>query len=491
MCSAEMKGRGERVNIVFAASEATPFIKTGGLADVIGSLPQALRQLGAEVRVILPKYADIPDYWKEQMRTVSEFTVNIGWRNQYCGLQQLVHEGRVYYFIDNEYYFRRSGIYGYGDDAERFVYFSRAVAAALPQLDVVPDIVHCHDWQTALVPFCMKVHHRDQPFYEGIGTVFTIHNLQYQGRFSKEWLQDLIGIGDEYFSPDGLEFYGDGSCMKAGLLYADLLTTVSQTYAEEIQTPTFGEQLDGVLRQRAEHLYGIVNGIDNGSFDPMKDPALYVSFRNSQTRKAMNKLELQQELGLPARTDIPMIGLVSRLVEQKGMDLIECVLDSILQLDLQLVILGTGDWHYEQMFRDAAARYPDKLSANILFDDTLSRKIYAASDLFLMPSRFEPCGLGQLIALRYRSVPLVRETGGLKDTVEPYNEFTGEGTGFSFTNFNAHDMLHTVERAVSFYSKQPEHWGQIVKNISKTDFGWGHSAKSYRELYGSLMLQKV
>ncbi|WP_010273702.1 glycogen synthase GlgA [Paenibacillus senegalensis] len=479
------------MNIVFAASESTPFIKTGGLADVVGSLPHALRSLGSEVCVILPKYEDIPENWKARMERITEFTISIGWRNQYCGLQRVEVNGLVYYFIDNEFYFRRKGIYGYGDDAERFVFFSRAVAASLPHLDMQPDVVHCHDWQTALVPFCIKVHHQGQPFYEKIRTVFTIHNLQYQGRFSKEWLQDLIGVGDDFFALDGLEFYGDGSCMKAGLFYADLLTTVSKTYAEEIQTPAYGEQLDGVLRHRSNVLHGIVNGIDNDSYDPMKDEALYVPYRNSQAKKQMNKVKLQQELGLPERVDVPMIGMVSRLVEQKGLDLIECVLDEILRLDIQWVVLGTGDWRYEQLFRDAASCYPEKLAALIQFDDAMSRKIYAASDLFLMPSRFEPCGLGQLIALRYRSAPIVRETGGLKDTVQAYNEFTGMGTGFSFANFNAHDMLYTIERAVSFYHERPELWSRLLKNISKTDYDWGQSAKKYLELYQSLQLQTV
>ncbi|GIP37387.1 glycogen synthase [Paenibacillus sp. J31TS4] len=477
------------MKILFAASEAVPFVKTGGLADVIGSLPQALKELGHDVRVILPKYEDIPESYRDGMTLLDSFTVPVGWRNQYCGVEQLELEGVVYYFIDNEFYFRRKGIYGYGDDAERFVFFSRAVADAIPRLGFLPDIVHCNDWQTGLVPFCLKVHHGHQEEYARIRTVFTIHNLKYQGRFNRGLLQDLLGVGDEYFTADKLEFYGDGSCMKGGLVYSDAVTTVSPTYAEEIRTRAFGEGLDGMLRARGDDLLGILNGIDAADYDPMKDPNLAVPYRNSMAKKRLNKSRLQEEVGLPVREDVPLIGIVSRLVEQKGFDLIACVLDDILRLDVQLVVLGTGDRTYEELFRDAAGRYPDKLSANIRFHEPLSRRIYAGSDLFLMPSLFEPCGLGQLIALRYKAAPIVRETGGLKDTVQAFDELTGQGNGFSFANYNAHDMLYTIERAVKLY-QDPKLWATLADNMGRKDFSWRRSAQQYASMYGKLLAER-
>lgn len=475
------------MNILFAASEAVPFVKSGGLADVIGSLPAALKRLGADVRIILPKYEDIPEAFKARMETVKTLTVAVGWRNQYCGIQELIADGIHCYFIDNEFYFRRKGLYGYGDDAERYVFFSRAVLEALPHLSFVPDIVHCHDWQTGLIPYLLATRYGGHPFYGRIRTMFTIHNLRYQGQFARDVMKDLLGVGDEEFAPDrGIEFYGGGNCMKGGIAFADRVTTVSKTYADEIQTAYYGESLDGLLRKRSNELVGIVNGIDNGTFDPMNDPNLVEPFRNSLTKKRKNKTALQEALGLPIDASIPMIGIVSRLVEQKGFDLVQCVLDEILQENVQLVVLGTGEWKYEHLFQDAAYWHQDKVSAHITFNDSFSRKIYAASDLFLMPSKFEPCGLGQLIALRYRSVPIVRETGGLKDTVQPYNEVTGEGTGFTFAHYNAHDMLYTIRRALSFYADEDE-WKRIVKNIAKTDFGWEQSAKQYMGLYKQLL----
>jgi starch synthase len=478
------------MNVLFAASEAVPLVKSGGLADVIGSLPQALQKQGADVRIILPKYADIPQHYKDKMETVKTFNVYVGWRNQYCGLQELDIDGIHYYFIDNEFYFGRSGLYGYGDDAERFIFFCRAVSEALPHLNFKPDIIHCHDWQTALIPFMLKAHYAHIPYYDDFKTMFTIHNLMYQGRFNREWMMELLSVGDSYFTPEGLEFHGDGNCLKGALVYADLITTVSKTYAEEIQTPTFGENLDGVLRSRSSDLFGIVNGLDNEAYDPMNDSALPVKYRNAIGKKRVNKMRFQESVGLPVGSDIPMIGLVSRLVEQKGLDLIAHILDELLEMDVQLAVLGTGDWHYEQLFKDAARRHPDKVSANIMFDDGLARNIYASSDLFLMPSKFEPCGLGQLIALRYRSIPIVRETGGLKDTVQPYNEFTGEGTGFTFMNYNAHELLFTIQRAVHYYHSGPEVWTNLVYNISKVDFGWNQSAKQYMFLYDHLLAKQ-
>lgn len=474
------------MNVLFAASEAVPFVKSGGLADVIGSLPRALQASGVEVRIILPKYEEIPAAIRERMTPVKEFGVYVGWRHQYCGLQELAMDGIHYYFIDNEFYFKRQGIYGYGDDAERFVFFSRAICEAIPYMGFEPDVIHCHDWQTGLVPFILKAHYHHIEAYRRYRTVFTIHNLKYQGRFSRELLQDLLGVGDSYFHKEGLEFYGDGSCMKGALVYSDLITTVSETYAEEIKTPYFGEGMDGILRSRSADLIGIVNGLDNDFYDPMKDPDIAVNYRNSLSKKRQNKTAFQEEFGLPVRPEVPVIGLVSRLVEQKGLDLIEHILEELLQEDIQFLLLGTGEWKYEQLFKDAAERYPDKVSAHIRFQESLAHKIYAASDLFLMPSQFEPCGLGQLIAFRYRTVPVVRETGGLKDTVIPYNEITGEGTGFSFANYNAHELLFTLKRALEIYA-QPEKWTRIIGNISKTDFGWGQAAKQYKQLYSRLL----
>ncbi|GAB2718278.1 glycogen synthase GlgA [Paenibacillus thermoaerophilus] len=473
------------MKVLFAASEAAPFAKTGGLGDVVGALPKELRKLGVDARVILPKYGLIAEEWTSRMETLRTWEVSVGWRNQYCGIQTLEHDGVPVYFIDNEYYFKRGGLYGYGDEAERFAFFSRAVVEALAHLDFGPDIVHAHDWQTALVPVLLNAHYRPYAPFRRVRTVFTIHNLKYQGVFSREVLQDVTGLGDDYMTPDRLEYYGAANCMKGGLLEADILTTVSPTYAEEIQRH-FGEGLDGVLRARSGALHGIVNGIDTDSYDPMTDPQLVSKFRSSLTAKRRNKTALQAELGLPLREDVPMIAIVSRLVEQKGLDLIGFVLEELLAENIQLVVLGTGEGRYEEMFRSAAARHPEKVSANIVFDDGLARRIYAASDLFLMPSLFEPCGIGQLLAFRYRSVPIVRETGGLKDTVQAYDPTKGEGTGFTFQSYNAHDMLHAVRRALSCYGRS-EQWNKIAANIAKVDVGWSRSAKQYVKLYRKLL----
>lgn len=476
------------MNILFAASEAVPFVKSGGLADVIGSLPVALTRGNADVRVILPKYEEIPEEFKEKLETIATFSVWVGWRNQYVGIQHLEWNGIHWYFIDNEYYFRRRGLYGYDDDPERFAFFSIAVLEALPRLDFKPDIIHSHDWQTGLIPYLIRTRFSWDKYYHSIKTVFSIHNLRYQGRFSKELFKDILGVGDNEFIPghDGLEFYGDGNCVKAAISFADKITTVSKTYAEEIQTSYFGEHLDGLLRWRSGDLTGIVNGIDNDLFDPMKDTNLVENYRNSLSKKRKNKTALQEELGLPVDETIPVIGIVSRLVEQKGIDLIKHVLDDIVAERVQLVVIGTGLWDYEQLFRFVAWKYPDKISANILFDEPLSRRIYAGSDFFLMPSRFEPCGLGQLIALRYRTVPIVRETGGLKDTVQPFNEYTDEGTGFTFANYNAHELLFTIQRALRVY-ENADKWEAIIRNISKVDYGWDQSAKQYLHLYKQLV----
>lgn len=472
------------MKVLFVASEAVPFIKTGGLADVIGSLPQALQEQGIEVRIILPKYGDIPEHYKQLMTTKHILTVHVGYRKQYCGIQELQVDGVHYYFIDNEFYYRRKGLYGYGDDAERYAYFCRAVMEALPYLDFTPDWIHCHDWQTGLIPFMLKTQYGYRTEYKDYKTMFTIHNLKYQGSFSRELLKDIVGARDEDFTDEGIGYYDGGSCLKAGLVYSDIITTVSKTYAEEIQTWEYGEKLEGLLKKRSHVLFGIVNGIDNISYDPMNDVHIAYPYRDSLVKKRKNKLDMQASLGLTVDENIPMIGIVSRLVQQKGFDLIEDTIHAILEMGVQIVVLGTGDWNYEQLFRNAAAQYPKQVSSHISFYDPFARKIYAASDMFLMPSLFEPCGLGQLIALRYRSVPIVRETGGLKDTVQAYNEYTGKGNGFTFTHYFASDMLHTIRRAVTFYH-QEEEWKRIIRNISKVDYGWDASAAQYIELYKS------
>ena len=475
------------MKVLFVASECSPFAKTGGLGDVIGSLPAELARLGADVRVLMPKYASIAGHYRERMELVSNCEVPVGWRRQYCGLERLVEDGITYYFIDNEYYFKRPKLYGYYDEAERFAFFNHAALAALKLADFRADVLHCHDWQSGMVPLLLHAHWRHDPFYRDMRTVFTIHNLKYQGIFPRSILGDLLNLGDEYFTIDGVEYYGNVNFMKAALNFSDFLTTVSPSYAEEIQYPYYGEGLDGLLRKRKDRLRGIVNGIDMESYNPADDPHLFARYEGfDPERKRENKLGLQRMLGLPQRGDAPMIGIVTRLVEQKGIDLIAHVLEDILRMDVQLVVLGTGEYRYEELFRNAAWRHPDKLAACITFDDGLARKIYAASDLYLMPSKFEPCGISQLIALRYGAAPIVRETGGLRDTVLSYNEFTGEGNGFSFTNYNAHDMLYTIGRAVRFF-REPEHWRRIGRNIGNSRYGWQESAKQYMEIYEMLL----
>ncbi len=472
------------MNILFVGSEAVPFAKTGGLGDVIGALPKPLKALGCDIRVILPKYEDIPEVFKLEMEQnqTTEWTMQLGWRNQYCGIQQLVMDGITYYFVDNEFYFKRSGLYGYGDEVERYAFFSRAVLEAIPLIGWKPDVIHCHDWQAGLIPYMLKSKYLHNPYYASIRSVFTIHNLMYQGIFSEDMLRDLIGISIGDYSVRELELHGGSSCLKGGVAFADRVTTVSKTYAEEIQTGEYGENLDGLLRWRREDLIGIVNGIDNAIFDPMNDRAVAIPYRNSLTKKTANKLALQRELALPESAEIPMIAIVTRLVEQKGIDLIAAVLDELLMENIQLVVLGTGEKQYEHLFGHAEYQNRDKVRACLRFDDGLARRMYASSDFFLMPSRFEPCGIGQLLAMRYRSIPIVRETGGLKDTVQPYNEFTGEGWGFSFTSYNASDMLHTIRRALYYYH-QDEHWENVHHNVRKLDFGWERSAKAYLSLY--------
>jgi starch synthase len=471
--------------VLLVAAEAAPFVKTGGLGDVMGSLPKALRTIGIDARVMLPKYQSIAHEHQAKMKLLHEFTVPLGWRRQYCGLHALEYNDIPFYFLDNGQYFQRPYMYGYYDEAERYAYFCRAVLEALPFIGAMPQIIHCHDWQTGLISVLLDAHFRSQPSYQAIRTMFTIHNLKYQGVFPKEIMGDIVDLGWEYFTADRIEFHDRVNFMKGGLSYSDLITTVSPTYASEIQMGFYGEQLDGFIHKRRDSLHGIVNGIDYELYNPETDPHIFCRYNAYCPKKHENKEQLQQMLGLPVDTQKPMLAIVSRLVSQKGLDLIARVIHEILAMDVQLVVLGTGEGQFEGLFRYAAHCYPAKVSVHTYFDEAMARRIYAASDMLLMPSLFEPCGLAQLIAMRYGCIPVVRETGGLRDTVLPYNEHTVEGNGFSFTNYNAHDMLYTIRRAVTFYNK-PEIWSGIVATAMNADYSWRKSAQQYSNLYGVL-----
>lgn len=474
-------------SVLFIAAEAVPFAKTGGMGDVVGSLPKELKRQGLDVRVIIPKYSDIPQGKQENLEYITNITVPVGWRAQYCGLFTCEHDGITYYFVDNEYYFKRSGIYGFHDDAERFSFFCRAVLELLECMDFKPDILHCHDWHAAMVPVLLRAHYGDKKYYSGLRTVLTIHNIEYQGVFEPDVLADLLGLEvAEYAAADKLGFYENVNFLKGGIAFADALTTVSTTYADEILTLEGGYGLDSLLRHRRESLTGILNGIDYEDYDPAADKTININYNTrSINRKKQNKAYLQEHLSLPVDPEIPLIGVVSRLVAAKGLDLIAEVLDELMTMPVQMVILGTGEEKYESMFRVAAHRHPAKLSVNIYFNDALARAVYAGSDMFLMPSRSEPCGIGQLIALRYGSVPIVRETGGLYDTIESFNEYTDEGNGFSFTHYDAQDMMYTIKRAADFYH-DAKIWPRIVKAAMKSDFSWRRSASEYSALYDRL-----
>ncbi len=476
------------MKVLFVASEAAPFLKTGGLADVALSLPKYLKKSGIDIRVIIPKYGKIADEFKNKMNHIAEYSVPVGWRNQYCGLDHIKYDGVDFYFIDNEYYFKRHEPYGHYDDGEIFSFFSRGVLESIKHIDnFIPDIIHCNDWHSGMVPVLLDAFYRYDIRFQNIKTVYTIHNLKYQGIFSRNILTDLLGLNDSYFTEDKLKFYDAISFMKGGIIYSDIVNTVSESYANEIRTPYYGENLDGLLNGISYKLYGIVNGIDHDAYNPRKDKNIPKNFGlTTMKNKLINKAELQKQLGLPIDKDIPVIGLVSRLVNQKGLDLIKGVIEEILHLDIQLVILGTGEQTYEDLFEYYSHIYPEKLSSNIGFSDKLAKLIYAGADMFLMPSLFEPCGIGQLIALRYGTVPIVRETGGLKDTIIPYNKYTGEGNGFSFTNYNAHDMLNVIQLAVETF-KDKKQWLAIQKNGMKAETSWKDSAKKYNELYKKLM----
>jgi starch synthase len=477
------------MKVLFAASECVPFVKTGGLADVAGALPPVLKARGVDVRVILPLYSAIADVWKAQMKAECEFEVELGWRRQYCGIKSLVYQGVTFYFVDNQYYFGRDYIYGLGgDEYERYGFFDRAVIDAMRHLDFQPDIVHCHDWQSGMIPALLKIQYQHVPFYSGMRTAFTIHNLQYQGVFGIKDVQDTLGLGDSLFTADKLECYGCANFLKAGLVYADEITTVSRSYADEIQTAYYGERLEGLLRARREQLWGIVNGIDVNDYNPGTDPRIYRTY-STQTLldKAANKEGLQRELGLNVDPDAPVVGIISRLSHQKGLDLIEAVIRELMDAGIQLVVLGMGDAKYTDLFSWAEGAYPGRVAARFAMDHQLAHRIYAGADMFLMPSLFEPCGLSQLIALRYGTVPIVRETGGLRDTVLSYNEYTGEGNGFTFFNYNAHDMLFTVRRAVNYYKNHKDVWHTLQVRGMEGDYSWNHSAGEYIQMYEKLL----
>ncbi|MDO0824101.1 glycogen synthase GlgA [Desulfosporosinus nitroreducens] len=476
------------MKLVFVTAEADPFAKTGGLGEVAGSLPAFLHKQGIDVRIIMPKYSSIPKEFQREFKHLSHFDVPVAWRKQYCGLEETVYQGIPYYFIDNEYYFTRSNVYGEYDDAERFAFFSRAALESLIHIPgFKPDIIHCHDWHTALIPLMLKEFYNREPLYYPIKTLFTIHNLKYQGIFPKEVLYDIVGLGMEFYKENGLEFHGAINFMKSALLYADQITTVSPTYAEEIQNPFYGENLDGLLRKRRDFLTGILNGIDYEVYDPFNDPYLVMFFHDVSLAKTENKKHLQKTIGLPVREECAILGMVSRIVDQKGFDLLAHVIEEILELDIQMVILGTGEKKYEERLKYFASKYPEKLAIRLEFSNKRAHQIYAGVDILLMPSRFEPCGIAQMIAMRYGTVPIVRETGGLKDTVVPYNDIMGTGNGFSFVNYNAHEFLFTVQRALSIYYENKPVWNNIRLRGLESDFSWSRSANEYIELYRSLL----
>lgn len=482
-----MADSSKKMQIVFASAECAPFVKTGGLGDVAGSLPAALVRAGAEVIVMVPKYATIKDEYKAQMEHFSDFYVSLGWRNEYCGLEKLEHDGVTYMFIDNERYFARDYPYGFFDDGERFAFFSKAITESLQHLPegFECDILHCNDWQTALAPVFLREFYQGLPLYDRVKTVFSIHNVAFQGQFSDTVLEDILGVAH---IPAAASQLRCDACsinyMLGALRYADAITTVSPTYANEIQTPEFGEGLDGVLRERSYALQGILNGIDVAGFDPATDKRIAANYTvEDRSGKAVCKAKLQEELGLEVRDDRPLMVMVTRLTRQKGMDLVMYALDRILAGGVQVAVLGTGDRDYEDGLRYFQDKYPGTMAARIEFDPALSQRMYAAADMFLMPSKFEPCGLSQIIAMRYGTLPIVRETGGLKDTVQPYNEFTGEGTGFSFSNFNGDEMGDAVFRAARLFWDNRDAWNQLVTQAMSQDFSWTRSADKYLDLY--------
>lgn len=479
------------MNVLFVTSECVPFVKTGGLGDVAGSLPQELVAQGVETRVILPKYGVIDEKYTSQMRYIDHIYIKMGWRSQYCGVFELKMNNVTYYFVDNEFYFGAKYVYGdIATDIERFAFFDKAVLALLQVVDFWPDVIHANDWQTGMVSVLLRAHYAYDGRYSRIKTLFTIHNLKFQGIYDKAVIADVCELDASYFTPDKLEFYKDASFMKGALTYSDYITTVSPTYAEEIKTEFFGEKLDGLLRARSNSLKGIVNGLDYSGYNPRTDEMIYEKYgsRDFVSKKKLNKTALQRELGMIEDENKFIISMIVRLTSQKGMDLLNCVLDDIcFDQNIQIVVLGTGDKQYEDSLKYFDWKYHGRVSAQIRFDNTLAHKIYAASDVTLMPSLFEPCGLNQLIAMRYGTLPIVRETGGLKDTVEPYNEYENTGTGFSFKNYNAHEMLGIIRYAHNIYYNRRKEWNDICRRAMAMDYSWAKSAREYIDLYQSLV----
>ncbi|MGI5907366.1 MAG: glycogen synthase GlgA [Christensenellales bacterium] len=476
------------MKILFAASECAPFIKTGGLGDVVGTLPAALAAQGAGVAVVLPKYRGIPREWKRAMHPKLSFYVSLGWRKQYCGVETLERGGVTYFFLDNEHYFGGESVYGKGEfEGERFAFFCRAVLESLPHIGFAPDVLHCNDWQTGLIPLLLNTQYSNLPGYERVKTVFTVHNLAYQGVFEWAGVRDLLGVDEACFTPDAIEFFGKASFMKAGLKFADLVTTVSPTYAKEITGDEFGENLGAFIRYQVREVAGILNGIDNSDYDPKTDGGIEANFcAEDFSGKQACKRALQEEMGLNPDETVPLIAMVTRLTEQKGLDLVECVFEDIFFRDVQMTLLGSGERRYVDLFNWGAFRYPGRCGVYIGMNEGLSRRIFAGADMLLMPSKFEPCGLTQMIAMRYGTLPIVRETGGLADTVAPYNEYEDTGYGFSFTNFNAHDMLFTVDRALGFYGDRAA-WARLQRRAMAMDFGWGSSAREYMGAYEKVL----
>ncbi|MFI3226121.1 MAG: glycogen synthase GlgA [Clostridia bacterium] len=476
------------MKILYAASEVAPFIKTGGLADVAGVLPNVLAKQGNDVRVVLPLYSKISEQYKSQMSLITTFYVDLSWRKQYCGLYELVSNGVTYYFLDNEYYFNRDSLYGYDDDVERFAFFSKAILDMLPTIEFCPDIINVNDWQTALVPTYLQVYYKFGYFYEKIKTVLTIHNIGYPGQFGKDVLEDRIGISNFFFDNGFMELDGDVNLLKAAILSADAVNTVSETYAREILTDYYGHGLQHILRMNSHKLHGVLNGLDIETYDPQTNKHLFHNYSSATLKtKLKNKKDLLKLVNLEAPDKTPVIGIISRFVSHKGFDLIERVLYDILSTDVRLVVLGTGDFKYEQMFINAERDFPSKISVNIAFSEDLANKIYSGADLFLMPSVSEPCGLAQMISMRYGTLPIVRETGGLADTVIPYSKDTDTGVGFTFTNINAHDMLYVINEACDLYSNEPKAFEEVVKRAMSQDFSWDKSANEYLAIYNKLV----
>lgn len=480
----------DKLKILFVSPEVSPFIKTGGLADVAGALPRALKKRGHDVRVVLPEYKKIAYQYVEQFEHITDFRMKMVWRDKYVGVNKLVYKNVPTYFLDNKFYFFRESLYENGDKDEQYAFFSRAVLEMINQIDFQPDIIHCNDWQTGPLSLMLKDNYQIYDFYREIRTVFSIHNLAYQGKFDPHVVGDILGVSNYHLTSGNIRHDGLVNYMKAGIMYSDIINTVSETYAEEIKTRYYGEGLDYILRMRDNDLYGILNGIDYDEFNPADDKRIYYNYdKDNLEDKYKNKLKLQKDLGLEQNKEKPVFSIITRLVEQKGIDLFPAIIDEMMNEDLQFIVLGTGENEYEDFFRYIQSRYPDKISANITYDAELAQKIYAGSDVFIMPSRFEPCGLGQMISMRYGTVPIVKETGGLKDTVEPYNEHEDKGYGFSFSNYNAHDLLFTIKRAISFYQEKNT-WHKLIRRAMEQDYSWEKSAVKYEELYNKILVDK-